>query len=152
MIWRRLIRPLGRDRYRINLPGPLRDLLPVVAEELDQLLDGEDPSLRRLFPTAYAQDPERDAEYQLLARDQLIDRRRAAIAEFIATAQADEVSGEQLAAWMRVINDLRLVLGTRLDVSEDDVDLDPDSPEAPVMELYRLLGYLLEEIVEALNG
>ncbi len=152
MMWRRLIRPLGRDRYRINLPVPLRELLPVVARELDELLDTEDASLRRLFPTAYAQDPERDAEYQVLARDQLIDRRRAAIADFVATAHAEEVNGEQLAAWMRVINDLRLVLGTRLDVTEDELELDPDSSDAPVMELYRLLGYLLEEIVEALNG
>jgi hypothetical protein len=152
MIWRRLIRPLGRDRYRINLPPALRELLPVVAGELDVLLDTDDPSLRRLFPTAYAQDPERDAEYQLLARDRLVDRRRAAIADLIATADADEVTGSQLAAWMTVINDLRLVLGTQLDVSEDDQDTDPDSPQAPAMELYRLLGYLLEEIVEALNG
>jgi hypothetical protein len=152
VIWRRLIRPLGRDRYRINLPEALRQLLPVVAQELDGLLDTEDPSLRRLFPTAYAQDPERDAEYQVLARDQLVDRRRAAIAAFVATADADEVSGEELAAWMRVINDLRLVLGTRLDVSEDEPDIDPTDPGAGAMELYRLLGYILEEIVEALNG
>ena len=152
MIWRRLVRPLGRDRYRINLPVALRQLLPEVAADLERLLDTEDPSLRRLFPTAYADDPERDAEYQLLAHDRLVDRRRAAIAAFVATADADEVNGEELAAWMTVINDLRLVLGTRLDVSEEERDLDPWHPDAPVMELYRVLGLLLDEVIEALNG
>lgn len=152
MIWRRLIRPLGHGRYRVNLPTGLRELLPLVARELEELLDSDDPSLRRLFPTAYADDPTRDAEYQLLARDRLIDRRRAAIATLAATADAEEVSEEELLAWMAVVNDLRLVLGTRLDVSEDDREVDPSHPEAGLVELYRLLGYLLEEIVEALNG
>jgi hypothetical protein len=152
VIWRRLVRPLGRDRYRISLPEPLRELLTAVAGDLDRLLDTDDPSLRRLFPTAYAHDPERDAEYQLLAHDQLVDRRRAAIAAFVATARSTEVSGDELAAWMTVINDLRLVLGTRLDVGEEDRDLDPGHPDSPVMELYRALGYVLEEVIEALNG
>jgi hypothetical protein len=152
VIWRRLVRPLGRDRYRIGLPDGVRQLLAVVAGELDEMLDGDDPTLRRLFPTAYADDAERDAEYQLLSRDRLVDRRRAAIADLVATAEAEEVSRQQLESWMTVINDLRLVLGTRLDVSEDDEPLDPAHPDAPTMELYRLLGYLLEEIVEALNG
>lgn len=152
MIWRRLVRPLGRDRYRLNLPGGLRELLPLVAQDLDRLLDTDDPSLRRLFPTAYADDADRDAEYQLLAHDRLVDRRRDAIAELVATADADELTGEQLLAWMMVINDLRLVLGTRLDVSEDEFEVSADDEDGPVYELYRLLGWLLEEIVEALNG
>jgi hypothetical protein len=105
--------------------------------------------LRRLFPTAYTQDAARDAEYQLLAHDRLVDGRRAAIAQLAATSESDTVTGEQLSSWMTVINDLRLVLGTRLDVTEDEADLDPRLPE---VELYRLLGYLLEEIIEALNG
>ena len=149
MIWRRLIRPLGRDRYRVNLPAVVRQLLPVLAAELDELLDTDDPSLRRLFPTAYTEDADRDAEYQLLAHDRLVDRRRAAIADLVATADDDHVTGAQLASWMTVINDLRLVLGTRLDVTEDEAQLDPSVPEA---EVYQLLGFLLEEVVEALNG
>jgi hypothetical protein len=140
---------MGRNRYRVNLPPALRQLLPSLAAELEELLDTEDPSLRRLFPTAYTEDAERDAEYQLLAHDRLVDGRRAAIAQLAATAESDTVTGEQLFSWMTVINDLRLVLGTRLDVTEDEAELDLDLPE---VELYRLLGYLLEEIIEALNG
>ena len=50
---------------------------------------------------------------------------------------------------MGAVNDLRLVLGTRLDVSEDDHDVDPDAPDGPARLVYHYLGWLLEEIVDA---
>jgi hypothetical protein len=53
---------------------------------------------------------------------------------------------------MGAINDLRLVLGTRLDVSED-MDLDAladDDPLTPAFALYGYLGWLQEQIVAAL--
>ena len=72
--------------------------------------------MRRLFPTAYHDDPERDREYQQLVRDELLERRLAALATVEATAAADELDEEQLTGWLTALNDLRLVLGTRLDV------------------------------------
>jgi hypothetical protein len=52
---------------------------------------------------------------------------------------------------MHAVNALRLVLGTMLDVKEDDQPfaIDPDDPDAATMALYGYLGVLLEEIVEA---
>ena len=47
---------------------------------------------------------------------------------------------------MQVLNGLRLLLGTRLDVSEED-EFDPDAPEAPQRALLAWLGFLLEEAV-----
>src|SRR5947209_5095809 len=79
----------------------------------------DDPSLRRLFPTAYPDDAERDREYRQLVGDELVERRRAALDTLLATVDASSVSEDDLAAWMGAINDLRLVLGTRLDVSEE---------------------------------
>ena len=50
-------------------------------------------------------------------------------------------------------NDLRLVLGTRLDVSEDDDPwVDPDDPDAGALIAYGYLGELLEASVRALTG
>jgi hypothetical protein len=54
---------------------------------------------------------------------------------------------------MQALNALRLVLGTRLDVSEDEVGpLDPSDPDAPAYALYELLGYLLDRTVQSLSG
>jgi hypothetical protein len=68
------------------------------------------------------------------------------------TIDAEELEEEQLTGWMAALNDLRLVLGTRLDVSEDmwDEELDPNDPRAPALGLYGYLGWLQEQVVEAL--
>ena len=55
-------------------------------------------------------------------------------------------------ALLRTFNDLRLVLGTRLDVSEDMGPIDPEDPDAPALAAYEYLGWLLECTVDALTG
>jgi hypothetical protein len=59
---------------------------------------------------------------------------------------------EQLGTWMRTVNELRLVLGTRLDVTEDDELGRVSSSEAPLYGAYAWLGVLLEDLVHAATG
>ena len=144
----------GPGRYSISLPKRERELLVNLTEQLrDALLaTTDDPSLRRLFPTAYHEDPERDREYQQLVRDELLERRLAALAlveETVSTGRLDEAG---LTSWLTALNDLRLVLGTRLDVSEDDPEVDPDDPDAPAYAVYHYLGMLVGEVVDALES
>lgn len=158
-LFTRRVKRLGVDRYRIDLPVGERDVLASLLPQLRELLATDDPSLTRLFPTAYPDDPERDAGYRALVRDELLEKRFAALDVVQSTVAAlgdgpVEVDGDELSAWMRSINDLRLVLGTRLDVSEDDQHhgLDPDDPDAPALALYDYLGMLVATIVDALSG
>jgi hypothetical protein len=158
-LFSRRIKRLGRDRYRVTLPDRERELLQSLVPQLRELLatgsaDG-DPSLIRLFPTAYPDDPERDAGYHALVRDELLEKRFASLDVLESTLDASrtgrEVTGDELSAWMRALNDLRLVLGTRLDVTEDDDNrVDPDDPDAPVWAVYHYLAMLLTLIVDAL--
>ena len=53
------------------------DLVVQLREQL--LASTDDPSVRRLFPPAYPDDPERDAGYQVLTRDELLEHRLAAL-------------------------------------------------------------------------
>ncbi|MFZ9513221.1 MAG: DUF2017 family protein, partial [Ilumatobacteraceae bacterium] len=107
----------------------------------------------------------KDAEYQRLMRDELLESRLAAIDVTIKViAQDDEISAEEIDAFARSINSLRLVLGTTLDIAESDYGSqsdtqqsdDPDSDEASEAdefliqkELYEYLGWLLEWTVGA---
>lgn len=136
--------------FNPSIPSLLVDL----GNQLDDVLDSDSPELRRLFPTAYANDEEKDAGYQILARSTLTDQRRAAIETVRRTAENDVLSEDELTDWMALTNDLRLVIGTRLDVSEDhdESDIDPESPEAHLFEIYHLLSAVLYEIVNALSG
>lgn len=145
-----LRRPVKRSksgRYQLRLSKDERDLLRSLPEQLNAILEEDDPRLRRLFPPAYADDPERDAEYQRLMREDLLDRHRAALETMAHTIDADSLDAEQLTAWLGTLNDFRLVLGTQLDVSEDDIGA--DTPEYVV---YHYLSYLEEAVVEALAG
>jgi len=153
-VLRRLVKRTRSGEYDVRLSGDEREVLRSVAPQLRQLLDGDlaDPALRRLFPPAYGEDPERDREYHALVRDELADRRRAAVDTFVATLDRERLTEEELLAWMGSINDLRLVLGTRLDVSEELEDIDPEDPDAGLFALYGYLGWLLEHVVDALSG
>ncbi len=145
---RRLIRSVADDRFRFELPEDVLGMVADFADQLATMLESDDPVLRRLFPSAYPADPDLDASYQILARSELTDERRAEIEVVRTTLSADDISRDELASWMRVTNDLRLVIGTRLDVSEDD---EPGDEDSPAHEVYGLLGLLLDEIVDALS-
>lgn len=149
---RRSVKYLGDDRFAIMFGPELRQLVASLASELSDMLDDDSDDLRRLFPTAYSDDPERDAGYQILARGELIDQRRESIQTVQATVADEELNEEQLTSWMAVVNDLRLVLGTRLDVSEDDdlQNLAEDDPDFHPQYLYQILGIVLSDIVDGL--
>jgi hypothetical protein len=155
-LFSRRVKRLGPDRYRIQLPEQEREVLRSLVPQLRELLTTDDPSLTRLFPTAYPDDPERDAGYQALVRDELLEKRFASLDVLEATIDAAdgrrELSGDELSAWMLALNDLRLVLGTRLDVTEDDDagDIDPSDPDAPAWAIYHYLAMLLTFVVDAL--
>lgn len=156
-----------RQRFRAQRDGSIdfriadeeRSLVGELLEQLRELLMGTaasgavDPSLRRLYPTAYADDPERDADYQDLVRDQLLEQRLENLERVEATLDDDRLSENDALAWMHVLNDLRLVLGTSLDVSEDDAisDLDSGDPEQRPLAIYHYLGHLQEEFVQVLS-
>jgi Domain of unknown function (DUF2017) len=139
--------------YQIRLRPWERDMvLKLVAQLREQLVASTDePHLRRLFPPAYADDADKDAGYQVLTRDELLENRLAAIDVVEATVDGGDVDHHQLTAWMTTLNSLRLVLGTRLDVEEELPDLDPDDPEAAAYFVYEYLGGLLALIVDALS-
>ena len=149
----RLVKRLRSGRYQLRLDGDERALLRGLPAQLRGLLATDDPSLLRLFPTAYTDDPKRDAEYQQLMREDLLELHRGALDVMEETIDAVDLDEEQLTAWMKAINQMRLVLGTRLDVTEDlyDDGMDANDPRASAFALYSYLGWLQEHIVQALS-
>jgi hypothetical protein len=138
----------------LRLGNEERALLMGLAAELRALLDGkpDDPSLRRLFPPAY--DDEADERgYRELTADSLLDGRREALELLSRTADRQRLTAEEADAWLRALNDLRLVLGTRLDVREDTFADEPDlsDPRGQALAVYGYLSWLQEQLVHALS-
>jgi hypothetical protein len=140
--------------YQVRLRNEERAILAALPDQFDALVSsGATPATVRLFPPAYSDAPEFDAEYRRLMGDELVRRRREALAVVRATLEQDRLTEEELQAWVGMCNDLRLVLGTLLDVSEDrDVlDVDRSSEDMPQRALYVLLSEIVDEGVFALT-
>ena len=145
----------GQDGgIELRLSRDERALLLGLAAELRSLLEREssDPSLRRLFPPAYDADQDERA-YRELMGGELLGGRREALELLARTAGQDRLSADEADAWLRALNDLRLVLGTRLDVQEDTFldELSPNDPRAAELAVYGYLSWLQERLIEALS-
>jgi hypothetical protein len=153
--------PVRRARgggYALNLSADEIDLLRRVLDELREVVGRNDADqlTQRLFPTAYTDDDEREAEYQRLMRDELVASRLEAI-EVVdgVLGRSDTLDEGQLTAFMQSLNAIRLVLGTMLDVGEDDDDAEDDAEDdddSPEHHLYAYLSWLLEWTVRAMSG
>ena len=150
-------RRIQRDRnggYRLRLPAEERELLRSLPGQLREVLATDDPGLRRLFPSAYPDDPEADDDYRRLTRAELLDGKLAALQVVEDTADAEHLTGEQLEGWLGALESLRLFLGTQLDVREEvlETPLHPHDPDAPARALYGYLSWLQEQAVDALSA
>jgi Domain of unknown function (DUF2017) len=149
---RRLIKRDRKGGYSVNLGAEDREVLRQVVPQFRELLENPDqPALYRLFPPAYSETAhsELQDEYRRLMQEDLVERHREEFDLVAATADADHLSDEQLQAWARALNSVRLVLGTVLDIQEGDEERIPGSPEES---LYQWLTFLQGEAIEALAG
>ena len=138
--------------FLVRLGPDERELLRRLAGELEELLEAEpeDPSLRRLRPRAY-EDDEVEREFRSLIGAELESRRLENLRWLAESAGRDRLDAEELDRWLAGLNDLRLVLGTRLGVTEDQFadGFDPSAPHAYELAVYALLTWLQEAAVEA---
>ena len=111
-----------------------------------------DPVIARLYPDVRPDDPAWSAGFRDLVRGDLDDARREHIATVEASLDARTIDDTDAEAWLHVLNDLRLVLGTRLGVVEDDDDgsFDPEDPDAAAKVVYAYTGFLEAQFIDVL--
>ncbi|MEV1043811.1 DUF2017 domain-containing protein [Streptomyces sp. NPDC049916] len=145
-----------------------------------------DPALARLFPDAYGgpggsggssgpggpggsdkEVRERSAEFRRFTEMDLRSRKREDALTVVRTLDSLSpagdggavltLTGDESRSWLGALNDLRLTIGTRLEVSDEDQGEEgslyrlPDSdPRKPMVMAYLWLGALQETLVETL--
>ena len=136
-------------------------VLGLLLDQLEQLLAadaedvGDDPVLARLLPDGHRGDPEIAADYRELTESALRSGKADDLAVVRATLPAEggevRLDGDQAAAWLRSTNDLRLALGTRLDIDEDTEPPDEITDETDQqLAVYYWLTALQGSLVDAL--
>ena len=140
-------------------PDDRRVIVDLIAQLRDAVLGGTgDDRFRRLFPAAYHQDAELDEEYQRLMHGELLASRLDSLNRTHELLGRDDeadvimLTEEELDSLMKSVNDLRLVLGTLLDIQESEPAIDEDDPAHPQFHLYSYLGWLLEWIIRVRVG
>lgn len=114
----------------------------------------DDQVLARLLPDFSTDDPDLSAGMRSLHEPELIDAKDAAAAvvedTLPETGGRIELTPAQADAWLASLNDVRLALGTALDVSEDLPDeLPPDDPRTAHLGVYQWLTFVQDALVQA---
>jgi hypothetical protein len=149
-----------------GLIGEVRQMLGVRAEtgsadELAQLTGirtgpstrPDDRVLARLLPDFTFEDADLAAGLRSLHEPELIDAKNAAAEVVLETLPENggrvELTPEQADAWLAALNDVRLALGTALDVSEDMPEELPDGdPRGPHLGIYHWLTFVQDALVQ----
>ncbi|MCK1798498.1 DUF2017 domain-containing protein [Streptomyces sp. XM4193] len=163
-----LLELIGPGEEPSTDPDPLAELFAEGPSE-----PPTDPALARLFPDAYGGPGVREtqetaaasAEFRRYTENDLRARKRGdglSVVRALDTLVPGRGGGavltlapEQSRQWLGTLNDLRLTLAARLDIStEDDTDklfsLEDDDPRKPLVMAYLWLGGLQESLVETL--
>lgn len=157
-------KPIKRRRdgtLLVKLPAAGVSMLREAISGLEATLDPGAPEQVRLFPRAYADDAD-EAHFEEMTRGYLLDSKRDAIRLVGGALDRAHTKGDvvdlilepdEVNALLGSLNDLRLVIGTLLEVTDEEQPrglLPPDHPDAPRVNSYLWLGAVQETILDAL--
>jgi Domain of unknown function (DUF2017) len=136
------------------------------ADELEKLLGlsgrselPDDPVLARLLPDAYSDDPDAAAEFRRYTEESLragkLETAQTVLTTLPPTGGEVVLNEAECQAWLRALNDIRLALGVRLGITDEEQDLAGDLPDndprAAYLMLYQWLAYLQDSLLDALT-
>lgn len=151
-----------------GLVGQVRDMLSarVAATPRDELAEltgitvgpttaPEDRVLARLLPDFHREDVVLSGGLRALHEPELVAAKDGVAGVVLDTCPAQggrvRLSSEQAQAWLFALNDVRLALGTLLEVTEDMPDeLPPEDPRGLHLGVYHWLTWVQESLIQAL--
>jgi hypothetical protein len=154
------------EASRPGAPGDTADDLDRLLAEAVEAVEAaeapsipDDPVLARLLPDAYQEDPDAAGEFRKYTESSLREAKKYFAQTLLDTLPPSggrvRLTGDQARDWMRALNDVRLMFGVRLEVTEDFEEqlaaLAPDDPKVAAFEVYGWLGAVQESLVRALD-
>ena len=153
---------LGLLQERVN-STPQDDLAELTGLRTGNTTPPDDATLARLLPDFHRADPDKpdddradmNGALRSLHEPEIIDAKTAAGNVILETVPAQGgrilLTREQADAWLTALNDVRLALGTTLQIDAETPDeLDADDPRAPHLDVYHWLTWMQDSLVQAL--
>lgn len=152
------VRRIGPSRFAVRLSAQERDAVRTFVGQLRQLLTSEspssDPGMARLFPPALPEDDVLgNLEWEQQHGNELLLGKLESLDVVERTLERQELSEDELLAWLGSLNSIRLVVGTRLGVTEESTerDFEGDEEAAQMFALYGYLTWLEGWVIQALD-
>ena len=119
----------------------------------------DDPVLARLLPDAYRDDPDAAGEFRRFTESSLrsgkVECAKVLLDTLPESGGKVRLTSQEAEAWLRSLNDVRLALGVRLGVTDDndglDEDVELDDPRFAYVQVYQWLAYIQGSLVAALS-
>lgn len=145
------VRRIEGDRFAIDLDHRVRQVLLDLKEMAVAHLAVESPATTRIFPVTYQNSPEMELDFQKLTRAPLTDHHQACLDTFANTLFLDELSLDEILAWLGALNNIRFILGSALEIDQDREAPEKDDPNYEGFVVYDLLTYLQSAIIDELE-
>lgn len=145
------LRRLEGGRFENLLHDEEKELLSVLPGLVNEAIDMNSPYVTRLFPPTYPFDTVAQAEFEKISSDALVKQHRGVLEGFCASIQKPEITLDDLMTWVGAINNIRLLLGTALDVYEEMQQPSEDDPRFQDFVIFDYLTWLQGSILEFLS-
>jgi hypothetical protein len=142
---------------------PFEAIVADLEVEPDEPEQSEDPVLKRLFPTAYPDDPVASSDFRRFTERQL-KAKKVADAQVVLDRLAGTEQGrhelrippEEVDAWLRTLTSVRLAVATRLGITDAEAadrltELPEEDPRTFMVSVYDWLGFAEETMISALR-
>lgn len=157
-----MLRSLAEQLIALVAPEDRPDVDPLVAiVGIDpEATAPSDPALRRLLPDAYRDDEAASAEFRRFTERDLRHAKGRNAEAVLQALQSNpsriRIDAQAAPAWLGFLNDTRLILGARLEITDDGHDSREsgaeDDPRAALFQVYDWLTFLEDALVQSLLG
>ena len=131
--------------------------------EPDEPEQSEDPVLKRLFPSAYPDDPAASSDFRRFT-ERSLRAKKVADAQIVLDRLTGTEQGrrelrvppEEADAWLRTLTSVRLAVATRLGITDAATadrlsELPPEDPRTFLVSVYDWLGFAEETMISAMR-
>ncbi|MGH2735156.1 MAG: DUF2017 family protein [Actinomycetota bacterium] len=155
------VSPSGERGATIRLDDQEAAMMRDLADQLRDIVKGDDasdPVVGRFYPPAH-EVPEEDRKYRDLVGSELKNGKARAL-ESVQLSLGDSgpvtvsLGEDEIDPWLTTLTDMRLAIGTRMDVTEEKMNeqLDPNDPDAAPLSVLHWLGWIQQSLIEASSG
>ena len=133
------VRQIDENRFENLLTDEEKELLGMLPGVVVEAIESHSPYVTRLFPPTYPFDDAAQRDIEKADTDSLADAHRRLLEGLAASVTKPVLTHEDLANWVGAINDIRLLIGTALDVYEE---MDRPGEDDPRFQDFVIFDYL----------